>query len=113
MEGEPKFAASQDLPAFSYAQYAELIGLRGIRVDRPEQVGAAWDEALAADRPVVIDAIVNADIPTVPPTLEPKQAEQLDRALSRDPKAKQIREQMARQQIRSEDDEKRAPRPRA
>jgi pyruvate dehydrogenase (quinone) len=110
MEGEPKFAASQDLPEFSYARYAELIGLRGIRVDRPEQVGAAWDEALACDRPVVIDAVVNADIPTVPPTLKAKQAEQLARALSQDPEAKQVREQMARQQIRSEGEKKGASR---
>jgi pyruvate dehydrogenase (quinone) len=78
MEGEPKFTASQDLPDFSYARYAELLGLRGIRVDRPEQVGPAWDEALRADRPVVIEAVVNADIPTLPPTLKPTQAEKLE-----------------------------------
>ena len=53
MEGDPKFDGSQDLPDFPYARYAELLGLKGIRVDKPEQVGPAWDEALAADRPVV------------------------------------------------------------
>jgi len=103
MEGEPKFAASQDLPDVPYARYAELLGLRGIRVERPEQVGPAWDEALASDRPVVIDVVVNADIPTVPPTLEPKQARQLERALADDPDAPGIREQMERQEIGSED----------
>lgn len=55
--GNPKFAASQDLPDFPYASYAESLGLRGIRVDRPEDVGSAWDAALAADRPVVYEAI--------------------------------------------------------
>jgi pyruvate dehydrogenase (quinone) len=98
MEGEPKFPASQDLPDVPYARYAELLGLRGIRVETPEQVGAAWDEAFAADRPVVIEAIVNADIPTVPPTLRPKQAKQLDRALEKDPDAPAVREQMKRQE---------------
>jgi pyruvate dehydrogenase (quinone) len=103
MEGEPKFAASQDLPDVPYARYAELLGLRGIRVDRPEQVGPAWDDAFAADRPVVIEAMVNADIPTVPPALRPKQAKQLERALQQDPDAPAIREQMLRQEIRFEE----------
>lgn len=102
MEGEPKFAASQELPDVPYARYAELLGLRGIRVEKPEDVGAAWDEAFAADRPVVIDVKVNADIPTVPPTLQPKQAKQLERALDQDPEAPAIREQMRRQEIGSE-----------
>jgi pyruvate dehydrogenase (quinone) len=104
MEGEPKFAASQELPDLSYARYAEILGLRGIRVERPEDVGAAWDEAFAADRPVVIDVVVNADIPTVPPTLKPKQKKQLERALSEDPDAAGVREQMKLQEIRSEDE---------
>ena len=105
MEGEPKFAASQDLPDFSYARYAELLGLRGIRVDAPDGVAAAWDEALNTDRPVVIEAVVNADIPTVPPTLKPEQARKLEQALAEDPDATRVREQMRRQEIRSEDDE--------
>ena len=44
--GDPKFEASQELPDFPYAAYAESIGLKGIRVDRPEDVGPAWDAAL-------------------------------------------------------------------
>jgi pyruvate dehydrogenase (quinone) len=103
MEGEPKFTASQDLPDISYARYAELLGLGGVRVERPEEVGAAWDEALAADRPVVIDVVVNADIPTVPPVLKPKQAKQLEQALSHDPDALGVREQMRRQEIHAEE----------
>ena len=105
MEGEPKFAASQDLPDVPFARYAELLGLRGIRIETPEQVGPAWDEAFASDRPVVIEAKVNADIPTVPPTLRPKQAKQLQQALAQDPDAAGIREQMQRQELRSEEEE--------
>ena len=51
MSGDPKLEASQVLPDFDYAGYARLIGLHGVRVDRPEDVGAAWDECLTAGRP--------------------------------------------------------------
>src|SRR5205814_50225 len=54
LEGDPKFAASQDLPDFPYADYAKLLGLNGIRLSHPEDVAPAWDLALAADRPTVI-----------------------------------------------------------
>jgi pyruvate dehydrogenase (quinone) len=63
--GDP--ADSQTLPAFPYARYADLLGLRGIRVDDPADVGGAWDAALAADRPVVLEAVVDADVPVLPP----------------------------------------------
>ena len=53
MDGDPKFEASQDLPDFPYARYAELLGLQGHpRRRRPTSVGAAWDEALAPTGPV-------------------------------------------------------------
>ncbi|MGA2409649.1 MAG: thiamine pyrophosphate-requiring protein [Candidatus Binataceae bacterium] len=67
MTGDPKFEASQDLPEFPYAQYAESLGLKGIRVDRPENIGHAWDEALAANRPCVVDVITDPDVPPLPP----------------------------------------------
>ena len=51
MEGDPRYDASQDIPDFPYARYAELCGLQGIRVDDADEIGAAWDDALAADRP--------------------------------------------------------------
>ncbi|WP_019145434.1 thiamine pyrophosphate-requiring protein [Aeromicrobium massiliense] len=66
-EGDPRFDTSQALPHFPYAGYADLLGLRGIRVERPEDVDAAWDDALAADRPVVIEAVVDPDVPLLPP----------------------------------------------
>jgi pyruvate dehydrogenase (quinone) len=65
--GDPRFADSRPLPAFPYARYADLLGLRGIRVDDPADVGAAWEAALAADRPVVLEAVVDADVPLLPP----------------------------------------------
>src|SRR3954451_24501161 len=65
--GDAKFAASQELPAFPYADYAELLGLRGIRVDRPAGVGPAWHAAFEAGRPVVLEAVVDPDVPPLPP----------------------------------------------
>ena len=67
MEGEPRFDDSQSLPEFPYAGYAELLGLGGIRVDHPDQLDDAWSRALSADRPFVIEAIVDADVPLLPP----------------------------------------------
>ena len=66
-EGDPRFDASQALPTFPYAAYADLLGLTGIRIDRPEDVDAAWDRALEADRPVLIEAVVDPDVPLLPP----------------------------------------------
>jgi pyruvate dehydrogenase (quinone) len=74
MAGDTRYEASQQLPDFPYAQYAELIGLRGIRVDRPGDVADAWQMALAAQRPVVLEAIVDPDVPPLPPHVTLKQA---------------------------------------
>ena len=81
MAGDPKFEASQDLPDFPYASYAESLGLRGIRVDHPDAVGDAWDRALASDRPVVLEAITDPDVPTLPPHITFKQARMFASAL--------------------------------
>ena len=67
MSGDPKFESSQVVPEFGFAQYAESLGLIGIRVDRPEDVGPAWDRALAADRPVVYEAVTDPEVPPLPP----------------------------------------------
>ncbi|MBP5981299.1 MAG: thiamine pyrophosphate-requiring protein [Halomonas sp.] len=74
MEGDPKYEASQDLPDFPYAEYAELIGLKGIKVSDPETLGNAWDLALSADRPVVLEVLTDPDVPPIPPHIKPEQA---------------------------------------
>ena len=75
-ESEPRFPDSQEIPDFPYAGYAELLGLTGIRVDSPEQLADAWDRALAAERPVVIEVLTDPDVPLLPPF--PAGAEKLD-----------------------------------
>jgi pyruvate dehydrogenase (quinone) len=71
--GDPKFEASQQVPDFPYARYAELLGFKGLFVDNPEGVGAAWEEALAADRPVVLEAVTDPNVPPLPPHITLKQ----------------------------------------
>ncbi len=74
MEGDPKYEASQDLPRLDYAGYAKLIGLNGMVVERPDDVVKAWDVALASNRPFVIDAHVDPDVPPLPPHITFEQA---------------------------------------
>jgi pyruvate dehydrogenase (quinone) len=67
MEGAPKFTESQRLPDVSYEGFARSLGLQGIAVDEPGQVGTAWDRALSADRPTVLDLRTDPDVPPIPP----------------------------------------------
>jgi pyruvate dehydrogenase (quinone) len=87
LSGDPKFNASQHVPEFSFARYADLIGLIGIRVERPEDVGQAWDEALAATRPVVLDIQVDPEVPTLPPHITFAQARNFMTSILSDPNA--------------------------
>ncbi|UDY24993.1 thiamine pyrophosphate-requiring protein [Nocardioides sp. Kera G14] len=66
-EGDPRYDVSQSLPDFPYAGYAELLGMTGIRVEAGDDVEAAWDRALSAVRPVVLEAVVDPDVPLLPP----------------------------------------------
>lgn len=74
MLGEPPDPQSQAVPDVPYAQWARLLGLDGTELTERSAVGAVWDQALAADRPFVIDAKVDKDIPLVPPHVTLQQA---------------------------------------
>jgi pyruvate dehydrogenase (quinone) len=74
LSGDPRFECSQQLPDFPYASYADSLGLKGILLDSPDAIGRAWDQAFAADRPVVIDAITDPDVPPLPPHITFEQA---------------------------------------
>jgi pyruvate dehydrogenase (quinone) len=94
MEGNPKFEPSQRLFDFPYARYAELLGLKGLRIDSPDQVDAAWQSALAADRPVVIEAVTDPEAPALPPELTAEQRKKLEKALGAERDAADAREQL-------------------
>ena len=81
MEGDPKFNASQQIPNVPYHRFAELIGLKGIFVDNPDRLGAAWDEALAADRPVVLEVKTDPGVPPLPPHITLQQAKKFTETL--------------------------------
>lgn len=73
-QGTPMFEDSQLLPDVDYAAWARSLGLGGVRVDDPAQVGPAWDAALAADRPMLIDAVVDPAELMIPPHFTAEQA---------------------------------------
>jgi pyruvate dehydrogenase (quinone) len=83
MEGDPKFEASQDVPAFDYARFAGELGLKGLRVESPDAIGAAWDEALAADRPCVVDVVTDPEVPPLPPHITIEQAKMFALAVAK------------------------------
>jgi len=85
MGGDPKYPGSQDIPDFPYAQYAELAGLKGVFCDKPKKVGDAWREALASDRPVVLEFVVDDEIAPIPPHITKEQGKKAAKAGVKDP----------------------------
>jgi pyruvate dehydrogenase (quinone) len=83
MMGDIRFTPSQELPDFPYAAFADSIGLRGIRVDKPEQLADAWDRALSSDRPVILEALSDPDTPTIPPHITLQQAKNFTETILR------------------------------
>lgn len=74
LAGDPRFAATQEIPDFPYARYAESLGLLGVRVDQPDQIANALDQVLGANRPAVLEAVVDPDVPPLPPHITLEQA---------------------------------------
>ena len=74
MEGNPRFEATQQLPDVKYAEFAESLGLVGIYVDNPEQLASAWQRALSADRPVLLEVKTDPEVAPLPPHITFKQA---------------------------------------
>jgi pyruvate dehydrogenase (quinone) len=87
MQGEPRFNVSQHVPEFDYAQYAESIGLRGIRVSRTDDVVGALEEALAANRPVVLDLLTDPEVIPFTPEVGIQYAKKLAAALNQGDRA--------------------------
>jgi pyruvate dehydrogenase (quinone) len=81
LAGDPKYVGSQQIPDFPYARYAEMIGLHGLRVDTPDDVGSGWDEVLSVDRPSVLEVVVDPEIPPLPPHITAEQTKKMARAM--------------------------------
>jgi pyruvate dehydrogenase (quinone) len=102
MEGDPKFDASQQIPNVPYHRFAELIGFKGIYVDRPDALGAAWDEALVADRPVLLEVKTDPEVPPLPPHITFEQAVKFSETLAKgDPREGAVVKGTARQVLAS------------
>lgn len=85
--GNPEFTGSQELWDFPYARYAEMLGLKALKVDDPEQLAGAWDEILAADRPALLEVMVDPNVPNIPPHISFEQMVRFTKALAKgDPK---------------------------
>jgi pyruvate dehydrogenase (quinone) len=101
-EGDPKFDASQQLPNVPYHRFAELIGLKGIYVDDPTSLAPAWDEALASDRPVLLEVKTDPEVPPLPPHITLKQAKNfMSMLLKGDPREGHLLADTARQVMAS------------
>jgi pyruvate dehydrogenase (quinone) len=74
LEGDPKNPATQQIPDVRYADFARMIGLDGVRIESPDAIDAAWEEAFQADRPFVIDAVTDPEVPPLPPHITVEQA---------------------------------------
>jgi pyruvate dehydrogenase (quinone) len=91
MGGAPKFEQSQVLPEVSYAEFARSIGLTGIEVDTAQGIGPAWDQALSARGPVVLDVRCDPNVPPIPPHATVEQIKAMtESVLKGDPDAWQM-----------------------
>ncbi|MFL6777345.1 MAG: thiamine pyrophosphate-dependent enzyme, partial [Sphingomicrobium sp.] len=99
MNGNPRFNASQDIPDVRYSQFAELVGLKGIYVDKPEDLANGWDEALSAAQPVVLEVKTDPEIAPLPPHISFKEAKQFMLSMARDQNAGHVIRDTARQVI--------------
>lgn len=82
MGGAPAFRHSQDLPDVDYAGFASSLGLEAISVENPDDLGAAWEKALGADRPAVLDVRTDPNVPPIPPHATLEQAVNTAKALA-------------------------------
>jgi pyruvate dehydrogenase (quinone) len=100
LQGDPMNPETQRIPDVRYGDFAELIGLSGVRVEQPEDIGDTWRQAFAADRPFVIDAVCDPDVPPLPPHIRSDQARSLLKALRKgDPEARGVITQSFKEKI--------------
>lgn len=82
-EGNPELPMTQRIPDFPFDVFAQSIGLRGIRVDKLENLGSALDEALRSSCPVVMNVYTDPNVETLPPHISFKEASNFMRTLAK------------------------------
>lgn len=97
--GNPEFATS--LAPVDFSRVAAAMGMHGRRVDAPEDCGMAIEELLAHPGPALLDAVVDANEPMLPPKRREDYMQKLQQALDagtidRAPIEKALREEPAR-----------------
>ncbi|MGH8327158.1 MAG: thiamine pyrophosphate-dependent enzyme, partial [Steroidobacteraceae bacterium] len=95
--GEGKTESTQSIPDFPYHRYAELLGLKGIFVDDPARLADAWDEALSADRPVILECYTDPNVPPLPPHITLKDARHFLEMIPSEPELGSVLKQSAKQ----------------
>jgi pyruvate dehydrogenase (quinone) len=99
--GEGKTESTQSIPDFAYHKYAELLGLKGIFINDPDKVGAAWDEALSADRPVILEAYTDPNVPPLPPHITLKDAKNFMVMMGNEPELGSVLKNTAKELLSS------------
>jgi pyruvate dehydrogenase (quinone) len=100
LAGDPMYPGSQRIPDFPAARYAELVGLHGIRVERPDDLASAWSEVLSAGKPAVLEAVVDPEIPPLPPHITGQQMKKMTEAMVKgDPDAVGVMEKSLRAKV--------------
>ena len=99
--GSGKTESTQAIPDFAYDKYAELLGLKGIVVRDPEKLGAAWDEAFAADRPVIMNVYADPNVPPLPPHITFKDAKNFLTMMGTEPELASVIKNSAKELLAS------------
>jgi pyruvate dehydrogenase (quinone) len=99
--GAGKTESTQSITDFPYHRYAELLGLKGIFVDHPDKVAAAWDEALAADCPVIFEAYTDPNVPPLPPHITLKDAKNFMMMMPEEPELGSVLKNSAKELLTS------------
>ena len=97
--GDGKTPLTQTIPNFPYHKYAELLGFKGIYCDDPSKIGAAWDEALACDRPVIMNMRADPNVPPLPPHITLKDAKHFMTMMTDEPELASVIKNSARQML--------------
>ena len=99
--GDGKTPLTQTIPDFPYHKYAELLGFKGIYCDDPERIGAAWDEALASDCPVIMNMKADPNVPPLPPHITLKDAKNFMTMMADEPELASVIKNSAKQMLAS------------